>query len=137
MTCTLTRFIYIFFFPWIDSCCLQVDVQWQRYDSGVEEHIKDRAYERSALPLNIEWDWRLCQLSAGKAQADQRLPSTANAAAVGRITHTIVSFKGSLYPPVIAYTQNERKLCHLGKLGLYAKTQHPAELRQCHMEQSY
>lgn len=41
-------------FLWTGSCRLPGDVQWQRYDSGVEQHIKDEAYERSALPLNIE-----------------------------------------------------------------------------------
>lgn len=97
---------------WTGPCCLPEDVQWQRHDSGIEEHIKDGVCERSALPLNIEKDWRLCQLSAGKAQADQRLPSAANAAAVGTNTRTIVTFKGALYPLLIAYAQSERKPSH-------------------------
>lgn len=54
----LLLFFFFFFFSslllWSGSRCLPGDVQWQRYDSGVDEHIKDGAYERSALPLNIE-----------------------------------------------------------------------------------
>lgn len=52
VTCKLL--LSLFFFFWSGSCRLPGDVQWQRYNSGANEHIKDGACERSALPLNIE-----------------------------------------------------------------------------------
>lgn len=54
VTCKLLLLYFFFFFFWSGSCRLPGDAQWQRYNSGANEHIKDGACERSALPLNIE-----------------------------------------------------------------------------------
>lgn len=95
-------------------------MRWQRCDSSVREHIKDKGL---ALPLNVEWDWRERQLSAGKAQADQRLPSAATAADTGTNTHTTAPFKGPVYPPLLACTLREHTLHDRGKLSLHVEEQ--------------
>lgn len=92
---------------------LSEDTQSQRYDSGVEEHIKDEGLWEVYFTFEHRKDTRLRQLSAGKAQADQRLPNAANAAAVGTNTHAIDSFKEVFYPPLMCESRHsECKFCH-------------------------
>lgn len=76
MHCDLQIKAFFFFFSSTGSCRLPGDVQWQRYDSGVEEHIKDGGLWEVCFTfehrIGLEAAPALCRQGSGWSEAAQR-----------------------------------------------------------------